>query len=241
VKLRPPAGRLQTREDSMSSRTSFTPAVVRSAFPASAVRPLFRTPQRATRIACLLCVVLASGCGWKSWQYDDGVYKVDGYCDPKRTYPPRPSDHEILVLSESPREAHEVVARIWVAWNPGPGNETIEDVLFAEALRATIGIDLRTRYGSAGTALSGIKDQARAVGADAIVTVRGTFSSPSCVLYDTDERGVSDIESCELRGVVVEAIRFEAERPGTQAVGGPEASVVVDSGPAGTRPDPDGT
>ena len=186
---------------------------------------MFNPARSGTTIACLLFVVLSAGCGLKSWEYDDGVYKVDGYCDPKREYPPRPSDHEILVLSESPREAHEVVARIWACWKPNSGDREIGDVLLGEALKATTGIDIRPRYGAAGTALTGIKDQARNVGGDAIVTVRGTFSAPTCQLYGSDDSGAHDATSCEMRCVVVEAIRVPDERPSAPDAGGtPESS-----------------
>ena len=191
---------------------------------------MFRVARVVTTVACLLFVLLSSGCGYRSWDYDDGVYKVQGYCDPKRAYPPRPTDHEILVLSESPREAHEVVARIWACWNPESRDGDPGDVLLGEALKAATGVDIRPRYGAAGTALSGIKAQARDVGADAIVMVRGTFSSPTCVQYDTDERGVPDTSSCRQRGVVVQAIRFRDDRPGEPDVGGRAVSDVPATG-----------
>lgn len=185
---------------------------------------MLHNDRRIATIACLLPLVLSSGCSWKSWDYDDGVYKVSGYCDPKREYPPRPSYHEILVLSESPREAHEVVARIWACWNPDSGNRKTGDVVLGEALKATTGIDIRPRYGAAGTALTGIKDQARNVGGDAIVTVRGTFSSPICQVYGSDDSGALDTTSCDLRCVRVEAIRFQDRGPDEPDVGGTSES-----------------
>lgn len=205
----------------MNGRLSRTPAGEPSSR-ATLYRPKLLDARTGTMITCLLFVVLSSGCGWKSWDYNDGVYKVNGYCDPKRAYPPRASDHEIVVFSERPREAHEVVARIWASWTPESGNQEVADVLFAEGLKAATGVDIRPKYGSAGTALAGIKAQARSVGADAIVTVRGTFTSPVCDYYPPDDSGGRNTGKCELRAVVVEAIRFQADVPGENDAGGPE-------------------
>lgn len=161
---------------------------------------------RRVRLALLL-VLAATGCGtWHHWDYEAGPFRVGGRTQAWETFPPASPGAEVTLLEDWPPEPFTKVGRITVVW-------TRSSELLALAGFAPLG----------GTPLAaaGLRDQARRLGGDAVVTAAGGLDAPLCAEPSPLGLPASDSRGCGRVTVTGVVIRYRDERSGRH---GPDGS-----------------